>query len=96
MEFAVTAEATIISIRVSVPVLSEQMRDTEPERLDGRQSADDGVALRHALHADRERDGDQRRQALGNDRDRDADDRLEGLDEGQIAHPSRHRRRPRR
>jgi hypothetical protein len=27
---AVTAEATIISMRVSVPVLSEQIRETEP------------------------------------------------------------------
>ena len=30
VDSAVTADTTIISISVSVPVLSEQMRDTEP------------------------------------------------------------------
>ena len=72
---------------VSVPVLSEQIRDTEPERLDRRQPPDDGVALGHALHADRQRDRDERRQALRNDRHRDADDRLEHLHEVHALHP---------
>ena len=58
-----------------------------PERLHRRQPPDDGVALGHALHADRERDGDDRRQALRDHRNRDADHRLEQLHEIHALHP---------
>ena len=57
------------------------------QRFDRRQAPDDGVALRHALHADRKRDGDERRQAFRDDRHRDADDRLEDLHEVHALHP---------
>ena len=51
------------------------------QRLDRRQAADDGVAPRHGLHADRQRDRQHRRQALGDRCDREADDRHEQLRE---------------
>jgi hypothetical protein len=57
------------------------------QRLDRRQLADDGVALRHALHADRQGDGDDRRQALRDHRDGDAGHGLEQLDEVDVLHP---------
>ena len=43
------------------------------QRLDRRQAAHDGVAPRHPLHADSERDGKDRRQAFGDRRHRQAD-----------------------
>jgi hypothetical protein len=58
-----------------------------PQGFDRRQLADDGVALGHALHADRERDRDDRRQALRNHRHRNADHGLEQLDEVHALHP---------
>ena len=57
------------------------------ERFHRREPPDDGIALGHALHADRQRDRDERRQALRDDRHRDADDRLEQLDEIHALHP---------
>ena len=51
------------------------------------QAPDDGVALGHPLHADRERDRDDRRQALRNHRHRDARHRLEELHESHALHP---------
>ncbi len=49
------------------------------EGLDRRQLADDGVAPRHALHADRQGDGHDSRQAFGDRRDRQADHDHEGF-----------------
>jgi len=43
--------------------------------------------LSHALHPDRERNGDDRRQTLWNDGHRDADHRLEQLHEIHAFHP---------
>jgi hypothetical protein len=57
------------------------------QRLHGRQPANDGVALGHALHADRERDGDERRQPFRDDGDGDAHDRLEQLHERHVPEP---------
>ncbi len=71
---------------VSVPVLSEQMRATEPERLNRRQTPHDRVAGRHPLDADRKRDGDEGRQSFGDHRHRDAGHRLEHFDERNVAH----------
>ncbi len=55
-----------------------------PERLDRRQAPHDGVAGRHSLDADRERDGDQRRQAFRDHRHGDAGHRLEHFDERNV------------
>ena len=43
--------------------------------------------MRHALHADGKRDGNERWQAFWNDRYGDADDRLENLHEVHALHP---------
>ena len=44
-----------------------------PQRLDRRQTTDNGIALRHALDTDGQRDGDDGRQSLGDGRNRQAD-----------------------
>ena len=49
------------------------------ERLDGRQLADQRLALEHALRAQRERDGDHRGQRLGHGGHRQADGRQQQL-----------------
>jgi hypothetical protein len=69
----VTTEATIISLRVSVPVLSVQITETEPSVSIAGRRRTMALRLRHGLHADRQRDGQHRRQALGNRGDRQAD-----------------------
>ena len=48
-----------------MPVLSEQIVDTAPKRLDRGKAANDGVAIRHPLDADGERDRHHRGQAFG-------------------------------
>jgi hypothetical protein len=58
---------------------------TDTERLDYRQAADDGVAARHALDADGERDGQDCRQALGDRRHGEADSGHEHLARGVAA-----------
>ena len=55
------------------------------QRFGGRQAADDGMARRHALHADGQRDRHDRRQALGDGRYRDADHHHEGVADGVVA-----------
>ena len=63
------------------------------ERLDRRQPADDRVAARHRLHADRQRDRQHRGQTLRDRGDRKADDGHEQLGERQMARRSSHRPR---
>ena len=64
---------TVISLRVSVPVLSEQMTETEPSVSTAGRRRMMALRARHALHADRQRDGHHRRQAFRDGGDRDAD-----------------------
>ena len=71
---------TAITPVVSVPVLSVQITVAQPERLDRRQPADEDVARRHPLDADRERDGDDRRQPFRHRRDRERHRRQEHLE----------------
>jgi hypothetical protein len=77
----VTAETTIISIRVRVPVLSEQMRETEPRvSTAGRRRM---MALRFAMRCTpiARVMVMMRRQPFRNHRHRDAGHRLEHIDE---------------
>ena len=62
------------------------------ERLDRRQPADEHVARRHALDADRERDRDDRRQPLRHGGDRERHRRHEHLERRPAAHEPEHRR----
>src|SRR5262245_21186524 len=57
------------------------------EGFDGREAPDNGVALGHALHADRQRDRDERRQPFRDHRYCDRNDRLEQLHETDSHHP---------
>ena len=95
----------VISPLVSVPVLSEQITVVHPERLDGRHPPHERVALRHLVHSDRERAGDDGRQRFrhGGDRERDGEHRhrQHQLEVELVAHPRPHdadhdRRRRRR
>ena len=79
---AVATEATIISLRVSVPVLSVQMTETDPKRLNRGQASNDGVAPRHRLDTDRQRDRQDGRKSLGNGSHRQADYNQEEVGEG--------------
>ena len=84
---AVTADTTIISISVSVPVLSEQMRDTEPRVSTA--GSRRMMALRCAMRCTPIASvivmsaG----KPFRDHRDRDADHRLEKLDEVHALHP---------
>ena len=71
-----TTARTVISFLVSVPVLSEAITVAEPSVSTAGEVAHDGVAPRHALHAEREHGRHHRRQALGHrgDGQRDAQD----------------------
>ncbi len=67
------------------------------ERLDRGELADDGAALRHALHAEREGDGRDRREPLGDGRDREAHRLEQELVPAAVAlqHPAREEHAPR-
>ena len=71
----VTASRTVISLRVSVPVLSVQIVVAAPSVSTAESPADNRVPRGHALHAEREHHGEDRRQSLGHrgDRERDPD-----------------------
>lgn len=65
MPAAVTTRRAVISLRVSVPVLSEQITEVAPSVSTMRQPAHDGVARGHPAHADGQGDGDDRRRPSG-------------------------------
>ena len=61
---AVTTARTVISLRVSVPVLSEQISVVEPSVSTADELAHDHVPLRHPLRPERQHDRRDRRQPL--------------------------------
>ena len=76
-----TIVRAVIWLRVSVPVLSEQITVVEPSVSTECEPLHDGVALGHPGDADGQGDGDDRRQALGDGGDGQGDGAEHGVGE---------------